>query len=316
MTGTSIADAAHFLSLGQCVAIPTETVYGLAANALDPDAVAKIFAIKERPTFNPLIVHVHDVGEFEHYAHGITPLVKQLAAAFCPGPLTFVLPKKEIIPDLVTAGGDTVALRVPAHPLTHRLLKKLAFPLAAPSANPFGYISPVSAAHVEQQLGAKIPYILDGGPCEVGVESTVITVENDKVVVLRLGGISTEALEKVVGPVELRINQSSNPQSPGQLKSHYAPKHPFLLGNVDEMLGQHPGKRIGVLGFQRRREHPDIVYQVLLSGNGQTEEAARYLFAAMRFLDSCDIDLILAEKVPDKGLGKAVNDRLERAAAE
>ncbi|TND09757.1 MAG: tRNA threonylcarbamoyladenosine biosynthesis protein [Bacteroidetes bacterium] len=317
--GTDIAEAARFLQEGKCVAIPTETVYGLAANALDPAAVAQIFSIKNRPTFNPLIVHVRSFAEFEKYATGISPLVKKLADAFTPGPLTFVLPKKDTVPDLVTAGGETVALRIPSHPLTLRLLESLPFPLAAPSANPFGYISPVTAQHVEQQLGDKIPYILDGGPCSVGVESTVITFENDKVVVLRLGGVTVEAIEELAGKTELRTGHSSSLHpiaigSPGQMKSHYAPKHKLLLGDIEKHAAEHAGKNIGILSF--RKKYPDAAYQVQLSESGNTDEAARYLFSALRFLDACDIDLILAERLPETGLGRAVNDRLERAAAE
>lgn len=315
ITGTSIAEAARYLREGQCVAIPTETVYGLAANALDPAAVTQIFSIKNRPTFNPLIVHVQHFGEFEKYAREVPAMIKTLAGHFSPGPLTFVLPKKETVPDIVTAGGDTVALRIPAHPLTLELLKSLPFPLAAPSANPFGYISPVTALHVEQQLGEKIPYILDGGPCSVGVESTVITVEDGKVIVLRLGGVAVEAIEQLAGKVELRINQSSNPQSPGQLKSHYAPKHPLFLGDIASALGAHPDKKIGVLSFTKKYTHPAIAQQVQLSTAGDVNEAARFLFAGLRYLDSSEIDLILAEKLPEVGLGRAVNDRLERAAA-
>ncbi len=316
ITGTDVSMAAQFLREGQLVAIPTETVYGLAANALNPDAVLSVFEAKGRPAFNPLIVHVRNAQEFSVYAKEVPELVMRLAEKFSPGPLTFVLPKKDIIPDIVTGGGDTVALRVPGHPLTLQLLKQLDFPLAAPSANPFGYISPVTALHVMEQLEGKVAYILDGGPSMIGIESTVVTVEEGKLVVLRLGGVAIEDLEEVAGEVELRINQSSDPKSPGQLKSHYAPRIPLELGVIGELLERHRGKKKAVLTLQKNWDEPEIVAQEKLSVGGDLREAARNLFAALRRLDNSDAEVILAERVPYSGLGAAINDRLERAAAE
>lgn len=316
ITGTDISVAAAFLKDGKLVAIPTETVYGLAANALDTDAVLSIYETKGRPAFNPLIVHVHDAAEFEKYVIAVPPLVKKLAAAFSPGPLTFVLPKKESVPDIVTGGGATVALRVPAHSLTLELLRTLPFPLAAPSANPFGYISPVTAKHVNDQLNGKIPYILDGGACEVGLESTVVTVENEKLIVLRLGGISVDQLRTITADVELRINQSSNPSSPGQLKSHYAPKIPLYLGDIEELQKAHAGKKMAILSFSKEYPFEKIVTTEILSAKSDLHEAARNLFSSLRRLDHSDAELILAERMPEHDLGLAINDRLERAAAE
>jgi L-threonylcarbamoyladenylate synthase len=312
--GEDISAAAALLQNGELVAIPTETVYGLAANALDPEAVLKIFETKGRPTFNPLIVHVHSAADFSKYAAEVPELVMQLAEKFSPGPLTFVLPKKEIVPDIVTGGGDTVALRVPGHPLTLALLRRLNFPLAAPSANPFGYISPVTALHVMDQLKELVPYILDGGPSMIGVESTVVMVEKNKVIVLRLGGVSVEDLKEVAEEVELRINQSSNPKSPGQLKSHYAPKITLRLGKMDELLQEYSGKRKALLLLQDRPETDDVVAREILSPTADLHEAARNLFSALRRLDHSDAEIILAERVPEYGLGLAINDRLERAA--
>ncbi|MFN8712881.1 MAG: L-threonylcarbamoyladenylate synthase [Bacteroidota bacterium] len=312
-TGTSLQEAAGWLIAGECIGIPTETVYGLAANALDAAAAVKIFEIKNRPAFNPLIVHVHDAGEFEKYAAEVPELIKQLAAKFSPGPLTYILPKANCIPDIITAGGDTVALRVPAHPLTRELLKILPFPLAAPSANPFGYISPVTAQHVADQLGGKIPFILDGGSCSVGVESTVVTVRDGKLVVLRLGGLSTEALESVVGRVTYELNESSNPQSPGQLKSHYAPRIPLRLGIPDI---EPENMKAAILSFRTVPQWRSVAASEVLSVNGDLNEAARNLFAAMRRLDDADADIIFAEVLPNEGLGKAINDRLKRASVE
>lgn len=314
-TGTDIHHAIELLRKGELVAIPTETVYGLAANALNPEAVLKIYETKGRPTFNPLIVHVHDAGEFGKYASHVHPLILKMAAEFSPGPLTYVLPKKSLVPDIVTGGGETVALRVPGHPLTLRLLAELEFPLAAPSANPFGYISPVLAEHVAEQLSGRIPYILDGGHSLIGLESTVVTVEDDKVVVLRIGGVPIEDLHELVGPIELRINMSSNPKSPGQLRSHYAPKIPLLLGDVAQMLKSQTGKKVAVLVFSERQTADHIIAQEVLSPERDIKDAARNLFSALRRLDKTDADVILAERFPEFGFGLAINDRLERASA-
>ncbi|CAN5915838.1 L-threonylcarbamoyladenylate synthase [soil metagenome] len=313
-TGKDISRAAELLKNGELVAIPTETVYGLAANALDPAAVLKIYETKGRPTFNPLIVHVHSAADFSKYASEVPDLVKKLAEKFSPGPITFVLPKKSIIPDIVTGGGDTVALRVPGHPITLKLLAQLDFPLAAPSANPFGYISPVNAMHVADQLKGLIPYILDGGPSIIGVESTVVTVENNKLIVLRVGGVALEDLKDVAGEVELRINSSSDPKSPGQLKSHYAPKIPLHLGKMEELLEEFSGKKKALLSFTQKYAAENIIAEEILSPIGDLNEAARNLFIALRKLDNSCAEIILAERFPDHGLGSAINDRLERAA--
>jgi L-threonylcarbamoyladenylate synthase len=314
ITGTDISKAAEILRRGELVAIPTETVYGLAANALDPAAVLKIYETKGRPAFNPLIVHVHDANQFSKYANEVPELIRTLAEKFSPGPITFVLPKKNIIPDIVTGGGETVALRVPGHPITLKLLAHLDFPLAAPSANPFGYISPVNAMHVADQLEGLIPYILDGGPSIIGVESTVVTVENNKLIVLRLGGVSVEDLKDVAGEVELRINSSSDPKSPGQLKSHYAPKIPLRLGKMEELLKEYPTQKKALLSFTQKYSGENILTEEILSRNGDLNEAARNLFSALRKLDNSNAEIILAERFPEHGLGLAINDRLERAA--
>ncbi len=314
--GTDLDQALAHLRAGQLIGIPTETVYGLAANALSTAAVVQIFEVKKRPTFNPLIVHVHAIDQFEHYASHIPEPIKRLAQIFSPGPITFVLPKKENIPDIVTAGGDTVALRVPAHPLTRKLLAQLDFPLAAPSANPFGYISPVTAKHVADQLDGQIPYILDGGPCQVGVESTVVSMIENEVAILRLGGISVEAIEAVVGKAILQINQSSNPQSPGQLKAHYAPRIKLILGDLSELINQYALSKKAVLAFREIPTETTWTAAASLSEKGDFSEAARNLFAALRRLDQTDAEVILAERLPNFDLGRAINDRLERAAAE
>lgn len=310
--GTDIEKAKRLLQAGELVAIPTETVYGLAGNALDLSSVTKIFEVKERPRFDPLIVHVPDFEAVPAYACNIPEQAEILTKQFWPGPLTLLLDKREIISDLVTAGLHRVGLRCPDHPITHRLLRSSGFPLAAPSANPFGYVSPTRPEHVEEQLGNKIAYILDGGPCKVGVESTILGFENNRPVIFRLGGVTQEQIESVVGKVMVQMRSTSNPESPGQLKSHYAPGKKLILGDLRELLKKHTHQSIGVLSFQRDFSVP---VQVVLSPSGQLNEAAQNLFGALRTLDKLPVDIILAELVPDVGIGKAINDRLRRAAS-
>jgi L-threonylcarbamoyladenylate synthase len=312
-TGKDINKAKFLLENGKLVAIPTETVYGLAGNALDKHAVAEIFRVKNRPSFDPLIIHVPDIGVAENYVSAIPPAAVALAKNFWPGPLTLVLKKKSVVPDLVSAGLDTVGIRCPNHALTRSLLAQLDFPLAAPSANPFGYVSPTSALHVNDQLGNLIPYILDGGICEVGIESTIVGFESGKPVVYRMGGVSIEAIEKITGALDVRSHSASNPVAPGQLKNHYAPKTKVLIGNIGEMLNEHEIKTSGVLSFQRSYNAPN---QIILSRSGSLEEAAHNLFSALRRFDQMEVRVVLAELVPETGLGKAINDRLRRAAAE
>lgn len=311
--GTDLTYAKTLLSQGELVAIPTETVYGLAANALQPDAVLKIFQVKNRPQFDPLIVHVASLSQAYELVETIPSAAEKLMHQFWPGPITLVLKKKALIPDLVTAGLDTVGIRCPDHPLTRQLLAKMEFPLAAPSANPFGYISPTQPEHVNQQLGNKIKYILDGGPSRVGLESTIVGFEQGPVI-YRLGGLTQEEIEQVIGPVRVELNTSSNPVAPGQLKSHYAPRKKLVVKKVEDM-GSLPA-RTGVLVFQQYVESIDPSRQVMLSATGNLAEAAKNLFAALRTLDAMDIDTILAEPVPEVDLGRAINDRLRRAAAE
>lgn len=313
--GKDIQKAVAFLEKEELVAIPTETVYGLAANALNPIAVAKIFEAKERPTFDPLIVHTHALIEVENFVSDIHPALLKLAQVFWPGPLTLLLPKKDIIPNLVTSGLDRVGVRIPNHSLTLELLSKLSFPLAAPSANPFGYISPTKAEHVDKQLGNKIPYILDGGACEVGLESTIVGEENGEIIVYRLGGLSIDDIEAVVGKVFVQLNQSSNPKAPGQLKSHYAPKKPVYIGNVVELQNTHADKKIGAIIFGDNIKFSESIIVKNLSFSKNYQEAAVHLFSFLRELDETDVDVIITDLLPEQGLGLAINDRLRRAAA-
>ena len=309
--GKDINKAKQLLAAGELVSIPTETVYGLAANALDARAVTRIFEAKNRPVFDPLIVHVTSLKEASSYIRNVPDLAYELADAFWPGPLTLLLEKTDLIPDLVTSGLPEVGMRSPRHVLTRALLIDLDFPLAAPSANPFGYVSPTTAHHVQDQLGEKIPYILDGGACDIGMESTIIGFRNGKAVVYRLGGLELEQIAEVAGNVHLEVNVSSNPKAPGQLASHYAPRKKLIAGDVHSLLASHAKDRVGVLSFQKQYNVPS---QVILSQEGDLAEAARNFFSALRSLDHASVDVILAEFVPDVGLGKAINDRLRRAS--
>lgn len=309
--GDDLSLAARLLREGRIVAIPTETVYGLAANAFDEAAVLMVFEAKQRPSFDPLIVHVGQQADVHRVARELPPGAQALIDAFWPGPLTLVLPKRAEVPDIVTSGLDTVGVRMPAHPLTLQLLRALDFPLAAPSANPFGYVSPTTAQHVADQLGDRVPFILDGGPCEVGVESTIIGWEGDRWVLYRPGGIALEAIEAVIGSVVHAVKQVL-PAAPGMLESHYAPRTPVHVGDIEELIPRFAGKRIGIISF---REAHAAQWCMVLSERGDLSEAARTLFAALRELDSSDCEAILAERFPEEGLGRAINDRLRRAAA-
>ena len=316
--GVDIERAAAFLRKGQLVAIPTETVYGLASNALDVKAVSSIFQTKNRPSFDPLILHVASLEQVSPFVSEFPEKLKRLAEAFWPGPLTVLLPRKASVPDLVTSGLDRVAVRVPNHPLTLALLAQLDFPLAAPSANPFGYISPTQAAHVAAQLGLQIPYILDGGACAVGLESTIVGMEGEQVVIYRLGGLELSEIESLVGQVTVQAHSTSNPSAPGQLASHYAPRKPIFLGNLTELVPQliQQGKEVGVLSFSTHFPSLSADRQVILSATQDLKEAAQRLFMAMRLLDESEAELIVAEFVPEIGLGRAINDRLKRAATQ
>jgi L-threonylcarbamoyladenylate synthase len=310
--GTDLEIAKTILTRGDLVAIPTETVYGLAANALNDAAVARIFTAKNRPEFDPLIIHVPDLEAVDLYTESIPLKARRLASLNWPGPLTLVLKKKSIIPDIVTSGMDTVGVRCPDHSLTRQLLKELPFPLAAPSANPFGYVSPTRAEHVNEQLGDRIQYILDGGPCSLGIESTIIGFETEKPVVYRLGGLSLEKIESLIGPVELNLNSSSDPKAPGQLKSHYAPRKKLIIGNIEQLQQKYSSDHTGILSFKRDYHSP---FQIVLSRSGNLEEAAKNLFSALREFDKMNVNVVLAEYVPDTGVGRAINDRLRRASA-
>jgi L-threonylcarbamoyladenylate synthase len=314
--GKDIIKAKHLLENNKLVAIPTETVYGLGGNAFDPEAVIQIFKVKNRPDFDPLITHTDSLDKIKKYVKDIPAKAELLAGLCWPGPLTLLLEKNDLIPHIVTSGLTTVAVRIPNHELTLALLRTLDFPLAAPSANPFGYISPTTAHHVAEQLGEKIPYILDGGPCQIGIESTIIGFEDQDVIVYRLGGMDLEFIENIIGKVKRTPASSSNPKAPGLLKSHYAPVKPVVIGNLNELLRKYDSNNLAILSFQDHFPQIESKRQVVLSESGSVNEAAKNLFASLRYLDGLPVDIILAEYIPDNGLGRAVNDRLKRASAK
>ncbi|MEZ4805673.1 MAG: L-threonylcarbamoyladenylate synthase [Bacteroidia bacterium] len=316
MIGVDVDLASTFLKEGKVVGIPTETVYGLAANALNEDAVVSIYHIKNRPFFDPLILHFANLESAEPYVLEIPEVAYQLGEQFWPGPLTLLLNKNDKIPDLITSGSPKVAIRVPNHPLTLELLSKINFPLAAPSANPFGYISPTRPEHVEKQLGDSLPYILDGGECQVGIESTIIDCTEQSIRVLRLGGLSIQSIEACLGiKLDFKLNENSNPHAPGQLDKHYSPSTSFVLcDNIIEDYEKYKDQNPSLLVFGPFK-NPKGITVLNLSEKSDVDEAAKNLFHYMRELDNMKGSLILAMKLPENGLGRAINDRLRRAAA-
>jgi L-threonylcarbamoyladenylate synthase len=308
-----IQKAVQLLANEQLVAIPTETVYGLAGNIFSEKAIKSIFSTKKRPFFNPLIVHIPSIDSLKNIVTYVPEKATLLAAAFWPGSLTLVLKKSNTIPDLITAGKDTVAVRIPNHPVTLALLKQLPFPLAAPSANPFGSISPTKPAHVERYFKNEIQMVLDGGSCANGIESTIIGFENDEPIIYRLGALPLEAIEAVVGKVAVKNKKEENPDAPGMLARHYAPKtSTFLVTDVLSEVKKHSGKKVGVLVFKASLNDENIT-EIILSKKGSVQEAASKLYAAMHELDHKNLDIIIAERFPAFGLGNSINDRLQRA---
>lgn len=308
----NIKRAAEEIKSGEIVAFPTETVYGLGANGLNPTAVAKIFEVKNRPSFNPLILHIASTNQLYDLVSIKNPKVEKLVAAFWPGPLTLVLPKKEIVPEIVTAGNFTVAIRMPKHPVAIELIKASGKPIAAPSANTFGFLSPTTAEHVEKQLGQKVSFILDGGKSNVGVESTIIEVCDDKIYLLRPGGITTETIEEVCGNIEAKQPNLNNPNSPGQLLHHYAPKVPIkFLNEVNEK--EVKDKKLAGLFFAENITSLKFEHVEILSPSGELHEAAANLFHHLHLLESLQVDLIIVESIKEEGLGIAIMDRLRKA---
>jgi L-threonylcarbamoyladenylate synthase len=308
--------AVELLRKGEIVALPTETVYGLAANALDPIAVAKIFEAKERPRFDPLIVHLPDEQWLERLAKvddRSRAQIEKLIAQFWPGPLTLVLNRQPIVPEIVTAGLDTVAVRMSSHPVFAEIVSAFGKPLAAPSANRFGRISPTTARHVFDELSGRIPLIIDAGPTTHGIESTIIAVRGNEIAILRRGPITAEQLSEF-GETHF-ATAGGKISAPGQLRTHYAPKTPLRLIHDAETFTPKQKQRVALLAWNPRQEDARFTVVCHLSARRDLREAAMNLFRYLRKLDARkDLDLIVAERVPAQGLGAAILDRLERAS--
>jgi L-threonylcarbamoyladenylate synthase len=311
--------AIALLKEGQPVAMPTETVYGLAANALRPNAVARVFEMKERPSFDPLICHLPDLDWLNlltQVPDSSQELVQRLVEAFWPGPLTLVLPRRDTVPDIVTAGLPTVAVRMTVHPVFREVLERFGKPLAAPSANRFGRISPTAAEHVVKELNGKVPLVLDGGATLHGIESTIVAVEGDSLRLLRNGPVSREELSRFASVSD--VVRSDAPEAPGQLKSHYAPVTPLELIEPWQatQIAVPAGQRAGLLTWDAPAVTDQFAIQEVLSHRGDLREAAATLFAKLRKLDEAGLDMIYAVTVPESGMGVAIMDRLRKAAAQ
>ena len=312
---TSVSEAARLLKEGEVVAIPTETVYGLAGNAFEPKALAKIFAAKERPTFDPLIVHIADIDQLADIPKDIPDEAYKLAEAYWPGPMTIILPKKDCIPDLCTSGLPSVAVRFPSHPVAQAIIKESGLPLAAPSANLFKHVSPTTAEHVAAQLADRIAGIVDGGACSVGVESSIISLAGETPTVLRPGAITPEMFSKVIGNVTVK-ESTSKPgqamQAPGQCDTHYRPQVPLYFGEIPEGY-KLPARTVRIAFGKQAGAIPATVN---LSESGNMTEATSKLYAYMHDLDKPEYDLILVDPIPNTGVGMALNDRLKRASVK
>ncbi len=326
----AVREATELLRSGEVVGLPTETVYGLAANAFDAAAVAKVFAAKERPSFDPLIVHIASRGDLKNVAvvpENIAEYVNQLTTKFWPGPLTIILPKHADVPDLVTSGLPTVAVRQSAHPIFRAINKELGKPIAAPSANRFGSISPTSASAVIKELGGKIPLVVDGGACSEGVESTIISIEPREgkkplFYLHRAGPITKEQLQEFGKVEKFREVSGDAPQAPGQLASHYAPRTPLILLENIEDFEPEEDKKYGLISYRGEDDNPYVELhdweqiESLSPGSGKLAEAAIRLFFVMRLMDEAGLDAIIVEPVTETGLGVAIMDRLRRASAK
>ena len=311
------SEAVELLQKGETVTLPTETVYGLAADSLNPLAVVKIFEAKGRPRFDPLIIHLPDRAWLEKIAVLPRPdrqLILKLAEEFWPGPFTMILPKRVIVPEIVTAGLDTVAVRISAHPVFSQIVQAFAKPVAAPSANRFGRVSPTTAQHVLNELKGRIPLIVDAGPTQHGIESTIIAIRDGKIDILRRGPVTSEQLSAFAS-VDI-VTSGKSISAPGQLPSHYAPKTPLQLIDHARSFSAKSSQRCALLAWNATKEDERFVAIRYLSQDKELHQAAANLFRYLRELDELGIDLIVAERVPSHGLGAAINDRLQRAAAK
>lgn len=316
MITTDISLIRERLNQGELIGLPTETVYGLAANVFNSKAVASIFSTKKRPTTNPLIVHVASISQARALVKRFPEKANLLAKRFWPGPLTMILPKNQTVSHAVTANQENVAIRIPNHPAALNLLNQLDFPLVAPSANPFNRISPTTAAHVDAYFPSI--YTLDGGACQSGVESTIVGFEGNEVVLLRHGAISIENIEDCVGRILNRTSATAHASLPGQHKKHYAPSCELIVTYEPLfMLSAVKDKKVGILWYksvQIESIHVDV--NLVLSSTGDLADAAKNLFSSLHTMDQMGLDLIIVERLPAYGLGITINDRLDRAATK
>lgn len=301
MITRDLSIAKNYLQNGEVIGLPTETVYGLAGNAFDEIAIQKIYSIKQRPATNPLIVHVGSIDLAESFVAEFPPPLRKLAEKFWPGPLTLLLKKTDRIPDVVTAGSDRVAIRIPDHPLTLELLNQLDFPLVAPSANPYTKISPTTAEQVDEYFGDQVRIVLQGGACNKGLESTIVGMEENQVIVYRLGAIAVEELESVIGEVHIRNQADKTILAPGMTKKHYSPITPLIITP-------------DTIGYQQK--HPEKNIGIFLTGDENPEEVAPLFYQTLQALDQKGHDVLIANYFPETGLGRTLNDRLRRASRE
>ena len=315
MISNNIPFAIDALIKGELVAIPTETVYGLAGNALNEQVVNKIFHLKNRPSCNPLILHTHSINEVLKYVHYLPPAALKLAETFWPGPLTLLVPKKQNILHNVTSGSHLVAVRIPNHPITLSLLQQLDFPLVAPSANPYTRISPTNAQMVYDYFGEDLPVILDGGNCAMGIESTIVGFQDNSPIVYRQGAISVDALEFIAGKSKVLATKTDRVTTPGMSPMHYAPKTKFIIvDHIQQFITAHPDLKIGVIDFGESLFTQPNVKRVNLSKCKDLEEASSNLYKTMYDLDKLNLDCIIIESFPEMSLGKSLNDRIRRAS--
>jgi L-threonylcarbamoyladenylate synthase len=317
MITNSIQLAKSELDKDGIIGLPTETVYGLAGNIYSDSALERIFSMKKRPSYNPLIVHIKSKDDVFKIAENIPEKAIQLANSFWPGPLTLILNKQSHISPIITADKPTVAVRVPNHPAALELLRALDYPIAAPSANPFGSISPTTAQHVQDYFGEELSVILEGGACLNGIESTIIGFENDSPIAYRLGAISIEEIESIIGKVAIKNHSESQPAAPGMISKHYSPKTRLILSeNLTKDLEKYDKMRIGVISLNQEINHSSVISTEILSPTKNLYEAASKLYATMHRLDKLHLEIIIAELLPNTGVGKSINDRLQRAAEE
>jgi L-threonylcarbamoyladenylate synthase len=311
----NINKAIELLKNDKVIGFPTETVYGLAGNALSIRAIEKIYEVKQRPKENPLILHIANKQDLSKYCFVEHEVFLKLADKFWPGPITFLLNKTSLISEMVTASKPKVAVRIPNHEMALRVLKNIDFPLVAPSANPFNYISPTSAQHVKAALNAKIEFILDGGKCDKGIESTIVGMHKDELIIYRPGTISLEDIKKIYPKVKLNITDKSV-QTPGMFKKHYSPKTPLIATHhINREIKKHSNKKLGVLTFTSSSPINDTHIHYHLSPNLDYNEAAHNLYDFLYKLDAMNLDLIIVELLPEGGMATAINDRIKKASA-